>query len=147
MAKKEFSKFFIASLKRTAQNVYPLVRQKEKLNKTIKEAQEELGSIQAQLDAYEAPIKEATGGFGTEDLVVREVVATGKMDKNGKELKSTVYKLKYPETVVPEVKEDPAVDGIAEGAWGQEEVKGEQGGEVPSTDGNPAVDGINNVME
>ena len=142
MVKKEFSKFFIASLKRTAQNVYPLVRQKEKLNKTIKEAQEELGSIQTQLDAYEAPIKEATGGFGTEDLVVREVVATGKMDKNGKELKSTVYKLKHPETVVPEV---------AEGQLGgQEEVKeevnvggwDEEGKEEPVADANPVANDV-----
>ena len=37
MAKKEFSKFFIASLKRTAQNVSPLVRRKQKLQAEIAE--------------------------------------------------------------------------------------------------------------
>ena len=59
--KKEFSKFFVASLKRTAQNVSPLVRRKQKLQAEIAEREEELKSIQVQLDTYEAPIKEATG--------------------------------------------------------------------------------------
>lgn len=125
MAKKEFSKFLIATVKRTAQNVYPLVRQKAKLTKTIEEAKAELESIQIQIDGFEAPIKEATGGYGTEDLVVREVTSTGKLDKNGKELKVTSYRLKYPETLVPEVEEDPAVDGIANGVDGQEGVNDE----------------------
>lgn len=125
MAKKEFSKFLIATVKRTAQNVYPLVRQKAKLTKTIEEAKAELESIQIQIDGFEAPIKEATGGYGTEDLVVREVISTGKLDKNGKELKVTSYRLKYPETLVPEADENPAVDGIADGVDGQEGVNNE----------------------
>lgn len=112
MAKKEFSKFFTATVKRTAQSIYPLVRQKAKLVKTIEEAQAELESIQIQIDGFEAPIKEATGGYGTEDLVVREVTPTGKLDKNGKELKTTSYRLKYPDTLIPEVEENPAVDGV-----------------------------------
>lgn len=125
MAKKEFSKFLIATVKRTAQNVYPLVRQKAKLTKTIEEAKAELESIQIQIDGFEAPIKEATGGYGTEDLVVREITSTGKLDKNGKELKVTSYRLKYPETLVPEVEEDPAVDSITNGVDGQEGVNDE----------------------
>lgn len=122
MAKKEFSKFLIATVKRTAQNVYPLVRQKARLIKTIEEAKAELESIQIQIDGFEAPIKEATGGYGTEDLVVREVAPTGKFDKNGKELKTTSYRFKYPETLVPEADENPAVSGIVNGADSQEGV-------------------------
>lgn len=99
--KKEFSKFFIASLKRTAQNVSPLVRRKQKLQAEIAEREEELESIQKQLDPYEAPIKEATGGYGTEDLVVRTVEVTDKLDKDGKPIKQTKWNLKYPETIVP----------------------------------------------
>lgn len=136
MAKKEFSKFLIATVKRTAQNVYPLVRQKAKLTKTIEEAKAELESIQIQIDGFEAPIKEATGGYGTEDLVVREVTSTGKLDKNGKELKVTSYRLKYPETLVPEVEKDPTVDGIANGVDGQEGVNNE-----------PSMSNTNNVTE
>lgn len=101
MAKKEFSKFFIASLKRTAQNVSPLVRRKQKLQAEIAEREEELKSIQIQIDAHEAPIKEATGGYGTEDLVIRTVEVTDKLDKDGKPVKVTKWNLKYPETIVP----------------------------------------------
>ena len=101
MEEKKFSKFFVASLKRTAQNVYPLVRQRNKLQKQIEEAQEELNSINVQLDAYQTPIKEQTGGYTTDDLISREVIDTGKTDKNGKPVKQTVYKLIYPDTVVP----------------------------------------------
>lgn len=106
MAKKEFSKFFIASLKRTAQNVSPLVRRKQKLQAEIAEREEEMASIQKQLDTYEAPIKEATGGYSTEDLVVRTVEVTDKMDKDGKPVKVTKWSLKYPETIIPEETEE-----------------------------------------
>lgn len=106
MAKKEFSKFFIASLKRTAQNVSPLVRRKQKLQAEIAEREEEMASIQKQLDTYEAPIKEATGGYGTEDLVIRTVEVTDKMDKDGKPVKVTKWNLKYPETIIPEETEE-----------------------------------------
>lgn len=124
MAKKEFSKFLIATVKRTAQNVYPLVRQKDKLTKIIEDARIELESIQVQIDSFEAPIKEATGGYSTEDLIVREVTPTGKLDKTGKEIKTTTYKLKYPETLVPEVGnyyadnlivESASLEGVNEG--------------------------------
>jgi len=101
MAKKEFSKFFIASLKRTAQNVSPLVRRKQKLQAEIAEREEELKSIQIQIDAHEAPIKEVTNGYGTEDLVIRTVEVTDKLDKDGKPVKVTKWNLKYPETIVP----------------------------------------------
>lgn len=99
--KKEFSKFFIASLKRTAQNVNPLVRRKNKLLAQIGEMREELSSIQAQIDGYQIPIKEATGGWTTEDLVERLVTETTKLDKEGKPIKMTQYVLKYPDTIVP----------------------------------------------
>ena len=101
--KKEFSKFFIASLKRTAMNVSPLVRRKQKLLTEIAEREEELKSIQMQIETFETPIKEVTGGYGTEDLVVRVVEITDKLDKDGKPIKQTKWNLKYPETIVPPV--------------------------------------------
>ena len=67
----------------------------------IAEREEELNSIQIQIDGYQAPIKEATGGFTTEDLVERVVEATDKLDKDGKPIKVTKWNLKFPETVVP----------------------------------------------
>lgn len=101
MAKKEFSKFFVASLKRTAQNVNPLVRRKQKLLDEIADRNAELESIEAQIAGYQVPIKEATGGYTTEDLIVRRVIDTGKLDKDGRPIKQTVYELKYPETIIP----------------------------------------------
>ena len=104
MEKKTFSKFAIASLKRTAQNVYPLVRVKNKLLENMEEERKKLESIQTQIDGYQAPIKELTGGYTTEDLVERVVT---EITKNGKVFKQTSYKLKYPDTVIP-----PTVPGI-----------------------------------
>ena len=101
--KKEFSKFFIASLKRTAMNVSPLVRRKQKLLAEIAEREAELNSIQVQINTFETPIKEVTGGYGTEDLVIRTVEVTDKVDKDGKPIKVTKWNLKFPETIVPPV--------------------------------------------
>ena len=101
MAKKEFSKFFVASLKRTAQNVSALVREKQKLIEKMKEADDKLHIIQKQIDSYDAPIREATGGYGVEDLIVRTVEITDKTDKDGKLVKVTKWNLKYPETIIP----------------------------------------------
>jgi len=100
-----YNKFFIASLKRTAQNVSPLVRRKQKLQQEIEDRERELESIQIQLDTYEAPIKEATGGYTTEDLIERTVEPTGKFDKDGNPVKITRWVLKYPDTIVPPVEE------------------------------------------
>lgn len=108
--KKEFSKFFIASLKRTAMNVSPLVRRKQKLLAEIAEREEELKSIQMQIETFETPIKEVTGGYGTEDLVVRTVEVTDKLDKDGKPIKQTKWNLKYPETIVPVAEEETQVE-------------------------------------
>lgn len=120
--KKEFSKFFIANLKRTAQSVSLLVRRKQKLQAEIAEREEELNSVQIQIDGYQTPIKEATGGFTTEDLIERVVEATDKLDKDGKPIKVTKWNLKFPETVVPaqDITAEPAnATAIAEEA-GQE---------------------------
>lgn len=123
--KKEFSKFFIASLKRTAQNVSPLVRRKQKLQAEIVDREKELESIQKQLETYEAPIKEATGGYGTEDLIVRTVEVTDKTDKDGKPVKSTKWNLKYPDTIIPPVEETAEVDMAPETAESVESVEAE----------------------
>ena len=98
----EINKYLKAQIKRTAMNVYPLVRRKNKLEQTIKDAQNEMEVIQAQIDANETAIKAATG-YSTEDLVVRNVIPTGKMDKDGHEIKVTKWEFKYPETIIPPV--------------------------------------------
>lgn len=112
--KKQFSKFQIASFKRTAQNVYPLVRERNKLINTLKETAEKLENIKMQLEAYQAPIKAATGGYTTDDLIEREVIDTGKLDKNGNPIKQTVFRLKYPETIIPVTDEEVETETMDE---------------------------------
>lgn len=105
MEKNKFSKFFVASIKRTAQNVYPLVRRRNNLTARIEDMQKEIATLNKQIDAYQIPIKEATGGYTTEDLVERVIVETDKVDQNGKTIKLTQFNLKYPETIVPVTEE------------------------------------------
>lgn len=107
MEQKEFSRTFIASMKRVARNVAPLVREKTKLNKEIAERQARLSDVEEEIAGYEVPIKKVTGGYTTEDLIERVVVDTGKVDKKtGKPIKDTQFNLKYPETIIPPVSEE-----------------------------------------
>lgn len=133
---KKFSKIEIAVIKRTAQNVQQYVNKKEKLNAEIEKVkaskqemidkyaatvdekiaakvakiQAEISVFQPIIDSFQAPIKEMTGGYTTEDLITREVVHTGKIDTStGKELLQTRFVLKYPDTVVPPMTEDDVV--------------------------------------
>jgi hypothetical protein len=103
---KEFSKFEIATIKRTAQNVAPLVRRKTKIKEQIAKLQEEYDLLNTQQLQWEQAIVTMTGGYTTEDLVSRIVETT--INAEGKEIKTTKYVLKYPETVVP-------VETVAEG--------------------------------
>ena len=75
MEQKEFSRTFIASMKRVARNVAPLVREKTKLNKEIAERQARLSDVEEEIAGYEVPIKKVTGGYTTEDLIERVVVS------------------------------------------------------------------------
>lgn len=101
MSKKQFDKFFVANLKRTAQMVSPMVRRKAKLQQEIAERMEEISALDLQISSMDGHIQELTG-FGVEDLVKRTVIDTGKKDKAGNPVKITKWELKYPETVIPE---------------------------------------------
>lgn len=103
--KKEFGRMAISQMKNTAKSCYLLTKEKEKLEKEIKEKQERLEQVNLEWDEYQAPIRRMTGGFTTNDLLDRVVTDTGKVDKEGRPIKTTNYVLKYPETIVPEVNE------------------------------------------
>lgn len=106
--KKEFTKFEIAIIKRTAQNANQLVTKKNKIIDKINSLNKELDSLSDMLDKYEAPIITMTGGYTTEDLVTKVVEDTGKTDKLGHPIKTTKYVLKYPDTVIPVVDDTTA---------------------------------------
>ena len=98
---KEFSKFEIATIKRTAQNVAPLVRRKNKIKEKMDELYAELQQLETQQTQWEQAIVTMTGGYTTEDLVEKVVETTNSVDKDGNPVKMTKYVLKYPDTVIP----------------------------------------------
>lgn len=99
--KKEFSKFEIATIKRTAQSVNPMVTRKNKITEQIEELQKEWDTLNAAQNQYEEAIRTMTGGYTTEDLVTKVIETTSAVDKNGKPIKVTKYVLKYPDTIIP----------------------------------------------
>ena len=109
---KELSKFEIAAIKRTAQNVNAMVTKKTKLKEKIDALQAEYDQIEEAQEQFEAPIKKMTGGYGTEDLIMKVIEDTGKLDKDGKPIKLAKYVLKYPDTIFPPTMDngDGAVD-------------------------------------
>lgn len=66
---KSLSKFEMAAVKRTAKNVSMLRAKKAKLETKIAEASAELAVINNSIDLFEAPIKELTGGYTSEDIL------------------------------------------------------------------------------
>ncbi len=103
---KKFSKFELARLKRTAQNVDQYVGRKNKLLTKIEELQKELDAVNAIIEVTDAPTRQMTGGYGSEDIIKKVVTPTDKLDKNGNVLKITKYEFIYPDTIIPTVKTD-----------------------------------------
>ena len=91
---KKFSKFEIAAIKRTAASVNKYVERKKKLLAQQDSINAELESISTMLNTWEEPIKQMTGGYTTEDLVIKHVITTDKSQ-------AIKFELKYSETVVP----------------------------------------------
>lgn len=99
--KTDFSKFEIAAIKRTAQNVNPMVTRRIKLEEKIREMEEECKKLREMQEQYESSIRNMTGGYSTEDLVEKIIEDTGKFDKNGNPVKVTKYVLRFPGTIIP----------------------------------------------
>ena len=103
---KELSKFEIAAIRRTAQNVNAMVTKKTKLKEKIDALQAEYDQLEEAQEQFEVPIRKMTGGYGTEDLVEKVIEDTGKLDKDGKPVKLTKHVLKYPGTILPPTMDD-----------------------------------------
>ena len=123
---KEISKFEIAAIKRTAQNVNAMVTKKTKLKEKIDALQAEYDTLNEAQEQFEAPIKKMTGGYGTEDLIMKVIEDTGKLDKDGKPIKLAKYVLKYPDTILPPTMDNG--DGVVDDTEKAPEV------EVPTED-------------
>lgn len=83
-----------AGVKRIAQNVNPLVVKKNKIAAKIDELNAEYNALTEEIEGHEMGVKALTGGLTSEDLVVKKVENTGKVDKDGKPVKVTKYEPK-----------------------------------------------------
>ena len=108
-----------AGVKRIAQNVNPLVVKKNKIAAKIYELNAEYNALTEEIDGHEMGVKALTGGLTSEDLVVKKVEDTGKVDKDGKPVKVTKYEPKAgvvvfnEETNVYEIHiEEPEVENV-----------------------------------
>lgn len=111
MEKKKFTKFELARLKRTAQNVSQFVTKKNKLITQIAELQAELDSINNMIDLTDAPTVALTG-YHSEQIIKKVVTPTDKLDKKGNILKQTTYEFIYPDTIIPPVIEVPTTEDM-----------------------------------
>lgn len=89
---KRISTRELAAVKRTAMNVAPIVAKKNKAKAMIEKWTEEYNIQETALKGYESGLM-AQLGLRTEQVVTKVVESTGKLDKNGKEIKQTKYVL------------------------------------------------------
>lgn len=109
MTKKEFTKFELARMKRTAQNVEGFLKQKNKLEEKKAKIEEELAIINQQIELTDAPTVAMTG-YHTEDIIKRVITPTDQVDKNGNVIKRVTFEFIYPDTIIPPTLEDPIED-------------------------------------
>lgn len=114
MSEKKFTKFELARMKRTAQNVDQYITKKNKLVAKITELQAELDGLNSLIELTDAPTKAMTGGYGTEDIIKKVVTPTDKLDKNGNVIKITSYEFLYPETIIPVAVATEEAEEVAE---------------------------------
>lgn len=88
---KELTVRQMASIKRVAQNVNPLVTKKNKIISKLNELREEYDSVCNEINGHEMGVISLTGGFTSEYLVEKRIEDTGKIDKGGKPIKVTKY--------------------------------------------------------
>lgn len=69
MEQKNFTRFQLAAIKRTAQNVKPLISRKERLEARIEEIQAEIAKIDEQINIWEEPITKMTKGFTSKEVL------------------------------------------------------------------------------
>lgn len=100
MTKKEFTKFELARLKRTAQNVEGFLKQKNKLEEKKAKIEEELAIVNQQIELTDAPTVAMTG-YHTENIIKKVVTPTDQVDKNGNIIKKVTFEFIYPDTIIP----------------------------------------------
>lgn len=132
MAKTEFTKFELARMKRTAQNVEGFLKQKNKLEEKKAKIEEELAVINQQIELTDAPTVAMTG-YHTEDIIKKVVTPTDQVDKNGNIIKKVTFEFIYPDTIVPPVTEEEAPTNVEEPTASDVEESSEETTEATET--------------
>ena len=132
MAKKEFTKFELARMKRTAQNVEGFLKQKNKLEEKKAKIEEELTIINQQIELTDAPTVAMTG-YHTEDIIKKVVTPTDQVDKNGNIIKKVTFEFIYPDTIVPPVADEEAPANVEETTASDVEKSSEETTEATET--------------
>ena len=116
---KKLNQMQLGIVKRIAQNVNGNFEKVAKLNKKIAALVEERDTLQTMIDEMEAPVIRMTGGYKSTDLYDKVIVpqfnedGTPKVnEKTGYQIKTTKYVLKYPDTILPPVVEEPVEETI-----------------------------------
>ena len=99
--------------------VSPMVREKVKLLAEIEEKQNRVATLDAQIESLDSHIRQECG-YGVEQLSTSKVVDTGKVDKDGKQVKVTKWELDFPETIVP--LQEQLADEVSEGPSQEPEI-------------------------
>ena len=66
---KTLTRFEMAAVKRTAQNTKTLLRNKEKVEAKMRELATRIVEINQQIDVWETPIKQMTGGYTSSEVI------------------------------------------------------------------------------
>ena len=132
MTKKEFTKFELARMKRTAQNVEGFLKQKNKLETKMAKIEEELAIVNQQIELTDAPTVAMTG-YHTEDIIKKVVTPTDQVDKNGNIIKKVTFEFIYPDTIVPPVTDEEAPANVEEATASDVEESSEETTEATET--------------
>lgn len=118
---KKLNQMQLGIVKRIAQNVNGNFEKVAKLNEKIEALVEERDTLQTMIDEMEAPVVRMTGGYKSTDLYDKVIVpqfnedGTPKVnEKTGYQVKTTKYVLKYPDTILPPVVEEPVEETVEE---------------------------------
>lgn len=91
MNKKTLTVRQMATIKRVAQNVNPLIEKRNKVLSKIEQLKSEFLAINKVIEAHEMGVMALTDGLTSDNLVVKKVENTEKLDKNGNPIKVTKY--------------------------------------------------------
>lgn len=105
---KKFTKFELARLKRTAQNVEQFVSKKNKIVAQMKKLQVELDATNELIELADALTINMTG-YHSEDIIKKVITNTDKLDKNGNIVKVVTFEFIYPDTILPPIVEEETV--------------------------------------